>query len=312
MSRPGPHVVVLETALRPTAPVVRPAHRRPPPDGSPLAPGRQKLPPGGYGEPRGRHRRCPCGRSWERARRRAGNRGGAAHGPGATGVGRGILRAADHSGARRWTPPAGTGVRGGRRSSRRACRQGRGTPRGPRTQGRRLHRPPRSRRPALVPRAGPGRALRADPRPDARRPPLGPVGHLAGRPVARGYGRAARHGDPHPRGGPVRASGPVVRGVPARRRHLPQLLRGNAGSALAGAVRELVAFARAHDRPDVAARARALAAELFDDEALRRTGAPHGPAFRRRSCCLYWRCPGGGLCGDCVFDRAPGQGAKGR
>ncbi|WKN18724.1 (2Fe-2S)-binding protein [Streptomyces sp. JUS-F4] len=86
----------------------------------------------------------------------------------------------------------------------------------------------------------------------------------------------------------------------------PRLLWGNAGSALAGAVRELVAYARAQDRPDVAARARALAAELFDDGALRGTGAPHGPAFRRRSCCLYWRCPGGGLCGDCVFDRAPG------
>ncbi|MFJ6487372.1 (2Fe-2S)-binding protein [Streptomyces californicus] len=92
----------------------------------------------------------------------------------------------------------------------------------------------------------------------------------------------------------------------------PRLLWGNAGSALAGAVRELVAFARAQDRPDVAARARALAAELFDDEALRSTGAPHGPAFRRRSCCLYWRCPGGGLCGDCVFDSAPGSAAKDR
>ncbi|WP_424569091.1 (2Fe-2S)-binding protein [Streptomyces sp. CH-036] len=91
----------------------------------------------------------------------------------------------------------------------------------------------------------------------------------------------------------------------------PQLLRGNAGSALAGAVRELVAFARAEDRPDVAARARALAAELFDDETLRDTGSPHGPAFRRRSCCLYWRCPGGGLCGDCVFDRAPGSARAG-
>ncbi|MGW4250864.1 (2Fe-2S)-binding protein, partial [Streptomyces californicus] len=56
----------------------------------------------------------------------------------------------------------------------------------------------------------------------------------------------------------------------------------------------------------------ALAAELFDDEALRSTGAPHGPAFRRRSCCLYWRCPGGGLCGDCVFDSAPGSAAKDR
>ncbi|MFF2697135.1 (2Fe-2S)-binding protein [Streptomyces cyaneofuscatus] len=86
-----------------------------------------------------------------------------------------------------------------------------------------------------------------------------------------------------------------------------QLLWGNAGSALAGAVRELVTWARAQDRPDVAQRARALAAELFDHPDLRSTGSPHGPAFRRRSCCLYWRCPGGGLCGDCVFDRAPGR-----
>ncbi|MFF8555877.1 (2Fe-2S)-binding protein [Streptomyces sp. NPDC015501] len=92
----------------------------------------------------------------------------------------------------------------------------------------------------------------------------------------------------------------------------PRLLWGNAGSALAGAVRELVAYADAHDRPEVAERARALAAELFDDEVLRGAGAPHGPAFRRRSCCLYWRCPGGGLCGDCVFDRAPGPAAPGR
>lgn len=87
----------------------------------------------------------------------------------------------------------------------------------------------------------------------------------------------------------------------------PQLLWGNAGSALAGAVRELVTWSRGRDRPDVAQRARALAAELFDHPDLRSTGAPHGPAFRRRSCCLYWRCPGGGLCGDCVFDRAPGR-----
>ncbi|MEV1043988.1 (2Fe-2S)-binding protein [Streptomyces sp. NPDC049916] len=86
----------------------------------------------------------------------------------------------------------------------------------------------------------------------------------------------------------------------------PRLLWGNAGSALAGAVRELLVFARVQERPDVAARTRALAAELFDDPDLRSTGAPPGPEFRRRSCCLYWRCPGGGLCGDCVFDKAPG------
>ncbi|MEU9320013.1 (2Fe-2S)-binding protein [Streptomyces sp. NPDC048295] len=81
-----------------------------------------------------------------------------------------------------------------------------------------------------------------------------------------------------------------------------RLLWGNAGSALAGAVRQLVAWARTHHRPDVAARARALAAELFDDPDLRHTGAPHDTAFRRRSCCLYYRTPAGGLCGDCVFE----------
>ncbi|MER6119736.1 (2Fe-2S)-binding protein [Streptomyces sp. NPDC001743] len=84
-----------------------------------------------------------------------------------------------------------------------------------------------------------------------------------------------------------------------------RLLWGNAGSALAGAVRQLIAWAGAHARPDVAARARALAAELFDHPDLRGTGAPHGPGFRRSTCCLYYRVPGGGLCGDCVFDEAP-------
>ncbi|MFF1648299.1 (2Fe-2S)-binding protein [Streptomyces sp. NPDC058240] len=83
-----------------------------------------------------------------------------------------------------------------------------------------------------------------------------------------------------------------------------RLLWGNAGSALAGALRQLLAWARTHRRPDVAARARALSAELFDHPDLRNTGAPHDAAFRRRSCCLYYRAPAGGLCGDCVFESA--------
>lgn len=29
--------------------------------------------------------------------------------------------------------------------------------------------------------------------------------------------------------------------------------------------------------------------------------------YRRRSCCLYYRVPGGGLCGDCVLDTVPGD-----
>ncbi|MFC5799880.1 (2Fe-2S)-binding protein [Streptomyces formicae] len=83
----------------------------------------------------------------------------------------------------------------------------------------------------------------------------------------------------------------------------PRLLWGNAGSALAGALRELDRWARAHGRPEVAARAAELTAGLLDHPDL--AGTVGGPSLRRTSCCLYYRCPGGGLCGDCVFDRPP-------
>ncbi|MBT2493730.1 (2Fe-2S)-binding protein [Streptomyces sp. ISL-96] len=83
------------------------------------------------------------------------------------------------------------------------------------------------------------------------------------------------------------------------------LLWGNAGSALAGAARELHAWARKNGRPEVGERALELAAELFRHPDLRATGTLDGAAFRRRSCCLYYRCPSGGLCGDCVFDHSP-------
>lgn len=82
-----------------------------------------------------------------------------------------------------------------------------------------------------------------------------------------------------------------------------RLLRGNAGSALMAAVRQLDRWARAHGRPDVGDRARALAADLFAHPALSDTLDP--ATLRRRSCCLYYRVPGGGLCGDCCFDRPP-------
>ncbi|MGJ7416991.1 (2Fe-2S)-binding protein [Streptomyces cinereoruber] len=90
----------------------------------------------------------------------------------------------------------------------------------------------------------------------------------------------------------------------------PRLLWGNAGSALAGALRELTRWARAHGRPDAADRATALVAELLDHPDL--AGTVRGPRLRRASCCLYYRCPGGGLCGDCVFDHAPRTGLEAR
>ncbi|WP_030219961.1 (2Fe-2S)-binding protein [Streptomyces bikiniensis] len=90
----------------------------------------------------------------------------------------------------------------------------------------------------------------------------------------------------------------------------PRLLWGNAGSALAGALRELTRWARAHGRPDAADRAAALVAELLDHPDL--AGTVRGPRLRRASCCLHYRCPGGGLCGDCVFDHAPRTGLEAR
>ncbi|MET9375425.1 (2Fe-2S)-binding protein [Streptomyces sp. NPDC002992] len=90
----------------------------------------------------------------------------------------------------------------------------------------------------------------------------------------------------------------------------PRLLWGNAGSALAGALRELIRWARAQGRPEVARRAAELVTGLLDHPDLSRT--VQGPALRRTSCCLYYRSPGGGLCGDCVFDHAPATGLETR
>ncbi|MFJ8041027.1 (2Fe-2S)-binding protein [Kitasatospora sp. NPDC096147] len=67
------------------------------------------------------------------------------------------------------------------------------------------------------------------------------------------------------------------------------LLWGNAASALAGAVKVLGG-------------GRELAAELHAVGPLRGALRADG---RRTSCCLYYRAPGAGLCGDCVFERPP-------
>jgi FhuF 2Fe-2S C-terminal domain len=83
------------------------------------------------------------------------------------------------------------------------------------------------------------------------------------------------------------------------------LLRGNSASDMAAA---LGVLARA--RPDLAEPAATLAAALLRTAGLagggRLTGS--GLAFRRRSCCLYYRVPRGSLCGDCCFDRRPSAG----
>ncbi|MER7666632.1 (2Fe-2S)-binding protein [Streptomyces sp. NPDC096193] len=82
----------------------------------------------------------------------------------------------------------------------------------------------------------------------------------------------------------------------------PHTLRGNAASALIGAHRVLLARAPAPILPAVP-----LVRALLDRPPLAGTGTYHvGPAgplaFRRRSCCLYYRVPGAATCGDCVLN----------
>lgn len=71
----------------------------------------------------------------------------------------------------------------------------------------------------------------------------------------------------------------------------PGLLWGNAASALRGAARVL----RADDTPQVT--------HLMRDPLLR--GRLDHDTGRRRSCCLFYRTPTGGLCGDCVLPDIP-------
>lgn len=98
---------------------------------------------------------------------------------------------------------------------------------------------------------------------------------------------------------------PLAAALRSRHRLAPGLLRGNAASALAGAARELDRWGHRNGRTDVAARAGSLARELLADPLLAGTGTLTGTAFRRRSCCLYYRVPGGGVCGDCCLVRPP-------
>lgn len=84
---------------------------------------------------------------------------------------------------------------------------------------------------------------------------------------------------------------------------LPEaLLWGNAASALVGTLGVL-----AQARPALAEQAAALAEALLGLSPLAGTGTldragPDAPVrFFRSTCCLYYRVPGGGFCGDCAL-----------
>jgi hypothetical protein len=93
--------------------------------------------------------------------------------------------------------------------------------------------------------------------------------------------------------GPATAA--IARLVPISGR----VLRGNVASAVNAAARQL-----AGQRPDLADDAWRAAAGLFASPLLDSERQPPGPAFRRSSCCLFYRIAPGGraaVCGDCIL-----------
>jgi hypothetical protein len=95
---------------------------------------------------------------------------------------------------------------------------------------------------------------------------------------------------------------PLVAAVRGQVPVAERLLWGNAASTVAAAKRLL-----AMQRPAAAGRAAEVAEAVLASGPFAGSGEllpPRDPdlvwTFRRRSCCLYYRVPGGGLCDDCV------------
>lgn len=77
-----------------------------------------------------------------------------------------------------------------------------------------------------------------------------------------------------------------------------RLLAGNTASALLGA-------ARVFDRDRATTAGWDLARSMCTDTRLSAAVRFGDNDYRRTSCCLYYRTPHGGLCGDCALDRVP-------
>ncbi|WP_020573782.1 (2Fe-2S)-binding protein [Actinopolymorpha alba] len=98
---------------------------------------------------------------------------------------------------------------------------------------------------------------------------------------------------------------PLVAAVRQQVRLPEPLLWGNASSALMGSL-GILASARPGSEPTSwfgIAEALLTEPHLTSTGMLRPAHPGTPPAFVRTSCCLYYRVPGGGLCGDCVLHR---------
>jgi len=97
---------------------------------------------------------------------------------------------------------------------------------------------------------------------------------------------------------------PVLDAAGAQASVSAQVTWGNVASSLGGALRMLLT-----QRPDTSSRALALAVGIVGQPPLAGLGRfvddpshATGVGFARRTCCLFYRVPGGGTCGDCVLN----------
>jgi ferric iron reductase protein FhuF len=98
---------------------------------------------------------------------------------------------------------------------------------------------------------------------------------------------------------------PVLDAVGSQASVSAQVTWGNVASSLGGALRMLLT-----QRPDTSNAALALAVGMTGEPPLAGLGGfveepshPTGVGFARKTCCLFYRVPGGGTCGDCVLSR---------
>lgn len=100
------------------------------------------------------------------------------------------------------------------------------------------------------------------------------------------------------------AVAPLTAAVQERFRLSRHVLTGNTASAAAGALR-----AAGTARPELAGRAEAVLEALLGHGPLAGSGRRREDgSFVRRSCCLFYRLPGAGTCGDCVLTDRAGVG----
>jgi ferric iron reductase protein FhuF len=97
---------------------------------------------------------------------------------------------------------------------------------------------------------------------------------------------------------------PLLDAIGAQASVSSQVVLGNVASSLGGALRILLT-----QRPDSSSGALALAVGILGQPPLAGLGEivdepshPTGVGFARRTCCLFYRVPGGGTCGDCVLN----------